>query len=315
MGETLKLKSRASKVYDIRQVDISQFLTGFTVDEARYRRDLERLLRRFGTKTEADVVSEGDSVIVSCSSTMQRYNKTSLPVVVGKGIFNPVVEAALVGMALGETKTVTVHGYDRRFPDYDVTLTVKKILHTVLPELTDATVASFGLEGISTVADLRAFCVGRQVETFILDDEAADMASAYVWQEIAKNSQVERDYDELCFQFEKAKRKMAEIDAMPKDGEEDAGITIEMLVQMYTNELDLAAVGQHMMEEDGVCLTEDDYVGQIDKLVEAYPGKTRDEIESEAPRLEFTIVRSAEYLARAIDEYVASEFKEHFTKE
>ena len=308
MSEKLQLKSRASKVYDFRQVDISQFLTGFAVDEELYAKDLDRVLRRFGRKEEAAVVSPGDTVTLSCASDLPRYNKKSLPVPVGRGLFSAVLEAELVGMAVGGTKTVSLDGCD-------VTLTVERIVHTVLPELSDENVASFGMEGISTVADLRKYCVGKQVETFVLEDEAADMASAYVWQEMAKRSRVERDYDELCYQFEKAKRKMAEIDAMPKDGEEDAGITVEMLVQMFTNELDLAAVGQRMMEDDGVCLTEDDYTYQIDKLVETYPGKTRAEIEGEAPRVEFTIVRSADYLAHAIDEYVASVFKEHFTKE
>ena len=36
MAETIKLKSRALEVYDFRQVDISQFITGFTVDEAEF---------------------------------------------------------------------------------------------------------------------------------------------------------------------------------------------------------------------------------------------------------------------------------------
>ena len=43
MAETIKLKSRAVEVYDFRQVDISQFITGFTVDEAQYQKDLDRV--------------------------------------------------------------------------------------------------------------------------------------------------------------------------------------------------------------------------------------------------------------------------------
>lgn len=59
---------------------------------------------------------------------------------------------------------------------------------TVLPELTDEIVASFQMEGISTVSDLRRYCVGKQVETFLLEDEVPDTASAFVWQEVAKTA-------------------------------------------------------------------------------------------------------------------------------
>ena len=48
MAETIKLKSKAVSIYDYHQVDISRFITGFSVDEAQYRKDLDRILRRFG---------------------------------------------------------------------------------------------------------------------------------------------------------------------------------------------------------------------------------------------------------------------------
>ena len=107
MAEKLLLKSRAVEIYDFRQVDISQFLTGFTVDEAQYQKDLERVLRRFGRREEAAFVSEGDTVTLTCASDLERYNKKHMPVQVGRGLLNAALEAAMIGMASGSEKTVS----------------------------------------------------------------------------------------------------------------------------------------------------------------------------------------------------------------
>ena len=313
MAEQIRLKSRAEEVYDFRQVDISQFLTGFTADEGLLQKDLDRILRRHGRKEEAAAVSEGDTVTVSCASELPRYNKKGMPVQIGKGLFNRELEQDMIGMGKGETKEFAVDGSK-------VTVTVDRIIHTVLPELSDEAVAGFGMEGITSTADLRRFCIGKQVETFVLEDENPDMASAYVWQELAKHSVVVRDPEEIAFAENKAEKKLAELSKMPgesedPDKESGLGIDLDMLRNMYFNELDLAAIGEKMMEEDGEALTMDDYAGHIGRLMEAYPNKSREELEQENTVLNYAIEKYADYLAHALDVYVAGKFKEHFTKE
>ena len=65
MAEAIKLKSKAVSIYDYHQVDISRFITGFSVDEAQYRKDLDRILRRFGRRESVSQVGSGDAVIVN----------------------------------------------------------------------------------------------------------------------------------------------------------------------------------------------------------------------------------------------------------
>ena len=321
MAEKLLLKSRAEEIYDFRQVDITPFLKGFVADEAQYRKDLERVLKRFGRKVEADAVSEGDTVTLSCVSELPRYNKRHMPVPVGKGLLNKGLEIAMVGMTAGETRSFEVEGQNVR-------VTVEKIIHTVLPELTDENVASFGMEGVSTVADLRKYCIGRQVEAFVLEDENPDMASAYVWQETAKHSRVIRDPEEVAAAERKAEKKLAELQSLSEQSSEEApdgadeseeeaegSIDPEMIRNMFVSEVDLAAIGQKMMEQDGVCVTRDDYDAYIGKLCEAYPDKTRSEIEEAHTLLDYTMTECSNYLAHAIDVLIASKFKEFFTKE
>lgn len=302
MAEELKLKSRAVEIYDFRQVDISDYITGFTVDESQLQKDLERVLRRFGRKEPAQRVSEGDTATLTCRSAAARYNKTGVTVLVGKGLFSRELEGQLVGMEQGETKTLTADGED-------VTVEISRITHTALPALTDENVASFGMEGVSTVADLRRYCIGRQVEAFLLEDENPDFASAFVWQEVAKHSRIDRDPNECARASERAEEKMREAAA---DG--SAEVDLEMFRNIFLTELDLAVIGADLMGREGKILTTGDYEKYIDKQVEAYPNRTRADLEREKSKETFAISRYADYLATAIDAYVTEAFKKALVK-
>lgn len=284
-------------------MDISEFVTGFTVDEEQYQKDLTRVLKRYGIKAEAETVASGDTVTVACISDLPRFNKAGIPVIVGKGVFDATLEATLIGMRKGETKTVETDGQA-------VTVTVERIVHTELPTLSDDTVASFGIEGIQTVKDLRRSLIGKQVESFILEDENADMASAYVWQEVAKNSVVERDPEEYAYIRKAAEKKVEGFDA-----EQTEGMDHEALVNLFVAELDLAAIGAGMMEAEGTYYSMDDYTAYIDRLVEAYPDKTRADVEAEHTVLDYAIEHYANFLAGAIDRTVAEKYKAILTKE
>ena len=306
MAETIKLKSRALEVYDFRQVDISQFITGFTVDETQYQKDLERVLRRYGRKEDAQRVCDGDTVTLNCSSEAERYNKNNVPVPVGKGLFSRELESRLIGMKKGEKKTLTADGKA-------VEVEIVRISHTVLPELTDENVAAFGMEGVATVDDLRRYCIAKQVDGFLLEDENPDMASAFVWQEVVKRSRIERDEQECARALERAKAKLAKLnEEMEDDGE--SGISQDMLNSMFLTELDLAAVGAELMARDGRKLTLDEYTAYIDKLTEAYPDRTRQQLERENGVETFALERYADYLAQTIDRYVAEAFKKALAK-
>jgi hypothetical protein len=319
MSEVLKIKSRAITVYDFDKADITEFVKGFTVDEEQYNKDLARVLKRYGAKAEAETVSDGDTVTLTCVSELSRFNKADVPVVVGKGVFDAGIEAELVGMNRGETKLFDKDGTE-------VSVTVLKIVHTTLPELTDANVASFGMEGVTTVRELRKSLVAKQIDGFILEDENADMASAYVWREVAMKSEVERDPEEYEFIRAKAEKKVAEVsqrfenepdEETDPDDEEEGGsvMNTEALINMFVAELDLAAIGAGMMEKAGRCLTMDDYSAYIDKLAEAYPEKARETIEKEHPALEYAVENYANYLAGLIDRYVADRFKAILTED
>ena len=322
MAERLELKTKALEIRDYHSIDISKFIYGFTVDEARYQKDLERILRRYGRKEDVAVVSEGDTVTLSCRSENPRFNKENVTVPVGKGLFSKDLEAGLIGLPVGEPRSLDLNGTA-------VTLTVTKAIRTVLPELTDEVVASFGMEGVSNVAELRRYCVGKQVDAFLLEAENPDQASAYVWQELAKTCRILRDPAEEASVRARAEKRLQELpaavtpeasDDAEEDPEAEAGEAIggfdrEQMLQIFLSELDLAAVGAALMERDGRALTVEDYEAYIAKLCEAYPDRSEAQIRAEHDPKAYAIEHYADYLAQTLDGYVAACFKEVLTKE
>lgn len=303
MAEPIQMKSKALEIYDHRKVDISRFITGFTLDEAQLQKDLDRVLRRYGRKEAARRVSEGDTVVLSCRSDAPKYQKENLTVPVGKGLFSRALEEQLIGLEADTEYTLSVEGQP-------VSLRISRITHTVLPELTDENVAAFGMEGVSTLAELRRWCIGRQVEGFLLEDENPDEAAAYVWQEVARRSRIQRDPEELALVSARADAK---VKALPDMGEE--GMDPEQLRQIFLYELDLAAVGAALMERDGKCLTSEDYEAYVARLKEACPEQTEAQLRQTHSQMDFAMEEYADYLAQTIDRYVASCFRDVLTRE
>ena len=322
MAERIELKSKALEIRDYHTIDISQFIYGFTVDEAQYQKDLERVLKRYGRKEEARTVSEGDTVTLCCRSENPRYQKDNVTVPVGRGLFSEVLEAQMIGLPVGETRVFDLDGTN-------VTLTVTKAVHTVLPELTDETVAAFGMDGVSNLAELRKYCIAKQVDAFLLEAENPDMASAYVWQELARNCRIQRDPSEEASIRARAEKRLQDmpvsfapeeaeaVEAAEEDEEieADGAFDQEQMLKIFLSELDLAAVGAELMARDGKELTVEDYEAYIAKLCEAYPDRSEAEIRADHGMEAYAIEHYADYLAQVLDGYVAACFKEVLTKE
>lgn len=319
MAESIRLKSRLREFFDFRSVDISEYIKGFETDEAQLEKDLNRVLKAHGRREDAKTVSEGDTVTLSCRSRLPRFNKTNLPVIIGRGLFDRDLEQAMVGAGVGETLTLKKDGTP-------VEIDLIKCTHTVLPELTDVNVKSFGIEGVETVSQLRCSCIAKQVEGFLLEDENPDMASAHVWQTVAQNIAIERDPEEEALMRVQAAKKLSEMQQTPiapvePDEEEDEEVEpaeplpADFFENMYLSQLDLAVVGEELMRKEGKSVTVEDYEAYIARLVEAYPTRTEAEIRAEHDSKDYAITEYADFSASAIDRYVGDCFKAAYAKE
>lgn len=320
MADYITLKSKALEIYDYRQADISQFLTGFTPDEKQLEKDMNRWLRRYGKTVSAEKLENGDNATISCRSEVPRYNKPSVNVPVGKGLFDRELEKQMLGMTPGESRPLYTG-------DTTVEVTLLSASRTVLPEKTDEAIAALGVEGVASLQELRILCLQRQIEGFLLEDENPDMAAAFIWQKVAKNSRFERDEEE-CRQMDvQAEKRLKavresyprEIQAAAEAGEEvsDASteeFTIDTFRQMYFTELDLAAVGQALLREENALLTKEDYEVRLQKLSDAHPDRSREQLMEQESAFLFAADYYADVLAQRIDAYVAQCYRDAFAK-
>lgn len=309
MAEYITLKSQALEVYDYHQTDISQFVTGFVPDEAQLEKDMQRQLRRYGKVVPVDCVENDDTAVLRCRSELPRFDRESVTLIVGKGLLDKELEQGILGMAPGQSRSLQVGGAA-------VEVELLSATRTQLPQRTDEAIAALGIEGIRTVNDLRLRCLQKQVEGFLLEDENPDMASAYIWQEVAKNSSFRRDPDEVALMERRAEKKLLDMqqrgDLEGEDGEN--GLNKDVFFRIYLTELDLATIGQELLRQEGTLLTQEDYEARIDKLREAYPERSRQRLMEEESAFDFACSYYADVLAQRIDAHVARIFRDTFAK-
>ncbi len=292
----MKLKSEAVKIADYRDYDISQYVGGFEVDEGLIEKDINRLLNKNGKRIEAQKVQKDDLVVLSCQSDEPKYNKKSITVSIGKGLFSKELEEKLIGLEVGKEYSIDVS-------DTMVTVRIEKITRVLLPKLTDETAALWGIEGVTDLKSLRKYCISKQIAAFLLDCEAADEASAYLWQQVSNNSVIYLDEGEKAEMLTKAARKISEI--FGQEGSEDDK---DLLEELFLTGLKSAVIGQKTAETENRLLTRDDYENYLHKMMDCQEGLTREQAEEKYPLLDYLIDEYGDINSKKIDEYVAECF-------
>lgn len=289
--ELLKLKSKVTELYDYAALDVSEFIPEFTVNEDKLEKDIQRQLAVRGTQVEADVVFGGDVVEISSESEMAKFNKPSVMINVGKGLFDKVLETALVGMKKGEKKKVAVAGGKT-----SANITVKRVIHTQLPKLSEP-----------ELKEIRKECINRQIDRLIDEDEDADMASAMLCQKVAENSEFVFDDAEKAWVEKMIEAKIADIDI------EDA--MKDFMRNIHFSTFKTAVIGCGMAEAAGDILTEEDYEKNIAGHMAYDETLTHEKAMEEYPKIQFMIDRYAGKYIEVIDRYIAEEFKKALNRE
>lgn len=148
------MRSKINKLADYRQV---RFNT--TVDlrcpEDELKKKLHALTRAGKEVIKPETIEKGDVVIAGVSSSLPRFNRPTVPVNVGSGMYSPELEAAFLGHRVGDVFTAQAEGAA-------VEVTVRSVTRTVYPEPTDELAAAYaagkdGMENVRTVEDYIAF--------------------------------------------------------------------------------------------------------------------------------------------------------------
>ena len=122
-------------------------------------RDLGNLCMQCKQLKEVPVVAEGDTVCLSLSSDVPKFDRSGLYLCVGAKLFDAALEATLPGKRVGED-------YTAQIGDAQVTVHIEKCLHTVVPEPSDELIAGQAIPGVATLEQYRSYTAKKYMDMY-----------------------------------------------------------------------------------------------------------------------------------------------------
>lgn len=313
MSQPLIFKSKLIKEYDPKQTDVSQFKIPLKVDQSLYERDLLNFRRRFALCEEASDVQKNDMATISCNSALPRFNKNSVTIRIGMGLFSRELEDQITGWKVGQSGTVTVK-------EQEVSVTVESAKREVLPEITDELALRCGDPNIKTAEDIFAYCKGKQFDEVL--EEPLDEAFTYLSRIVFEECEFDIDEEELTAARERMVSEFAghsaiagrNLDDVPdEEFEEMFSCTKEEITESMKMSgeyiLKAAVLGQVMLERAGKLYTEDDYENYINRCMNAN-GKSEEEVRSERTVFGFILDNYGDYCMNELEALALRKLKE-----
>lgn len=232
----LATKSRVLSAYDYRALDLSGVVPPFAPDEEALERALLNLRKRHAVPAEADTVEGDDFVTLRCASENRRFQKDSIVVRVGRGLFSRELEAGLLGLHKGGERQLTADGAP-------VTVRILEIRRLLLPPLTDENAALWNIDGAKTVEALKAALLARQREEFIRD--TAEGMTGEVLTLINERSSFSLDESDLA-------REMADAHVMLRDMLRSSGVDPDTATEAELREETGMSLEEHTAFLEGI---------------------------------------------------------------
>lgn len=306
-------KSKLLMDYDYHNVELASFCVPFEADEETLAESLLFVRKKYARLESVQVVESGDFVTLSCESEKAKFQKNSINVCVGKNLYSKELEEKLVGLSVGKTDEIEADGAV-------VTVTVKDIQRSVLPDITDEFVNTT-FETLATVSELKEWYINEQREEYI-KIMAAQAAEAIINEVIAKS--------DICLNEEErlAARKSGEEvlrEHWRFNGVELDSLTDEMAADMFgypsvsayinwfadlsERDISTAMLGYKLLVNGGHEFTHEEYEAELKKNAEEA------NMPMEALREKFTFQafvrqKSSEYYNETLEDYAYNYIKE-----
>lgn len=157
----------------IDSLDVSLIPDEGQIDEIM-KKSLTKSFLTLKTLSKEEKISKGDTVIFEIVSTITKFNKPKLMVVVGNGLYDKTVEENMIGMCTGDKKEISIN-------DTLVTFTILEVKRKDVPEISIDMVKAQNVENVETIEQYREHLekqlmdntifpmVGQMVENIIKD--------------------------------------------------------------------------------------------------------------------------------------------------
>ena len=290
--QQLKLRSEITKSCSFDSIDISAFVVPLKADEARYEQDIKKFCRKFAKKVKADDAAKDDMATISCESEDPKFQKKSITLRLGLGLYSKELEEKICGMKVGENKKVTAEGSA-------VTVALLSCERELIPPLTDDLALKCADPDIKTAEDIKEYCRFKQYEDIV--DERFDDAYSFFSKELLSKSEFSFKEDEIQASLSEAKKSMSPNAESNVRGEK---FDIDEFTQKLARSMLIAALfGQEMSS-----LTEADYEEYLEKTALASECST-EEVRMSEPVLEYLIFTYSDIFIEKTEKYVLKRLK------
>lgn len=305
--------SKVVEMYDYKDIDCMRYVDAFVFDEEQLQVSLEFLRKKYAYRIEVQTIEKGDFATLKCSSDVKKFQKDSISLNVGKNLYSKELEEQLLGLHVGECKTLVVN-------ENEVEVEVLKIERNELPELTDEFIDKTFIE-LSNYDDLIQWYKNDQKENYLLEQSKG--AAEAISGEVIKKSVFEIDVQEKNEARLSGKaiiEEMWEFNGMPLDTMSDEQ-AMEILgypsVQAYIDWfMDLneksfyeSLLGYELLSQLDQVPGQEQYEQTVLQYCEE-EGKTEEELKESFTFTAFMKQTCAEKYIRVIQEHVYEKLKE-----
>ena len=290
--QQLRLGSKITKSCPFDSIDISAFVVPLKADEARYEQDIKKFCRKFAKKVSAQDAAEDDMVTISCESENPKFQKKSITLRLGLGLYSKELEEEICGMKFGENKKVMAEGSA-------VTVTLLSSERELIPPLTDDLALKCADPDIKTAEDIKEYCRFKQYDDIV--EGRFDDAYSFFSKELLSQSEFSFTEEEKQAALSEAKKSMSPNAQSNVSGEE---FDIDEFTQKLAKSMLIAALfGQEM-----AAVTEADYEEYLEKTALASECSI-EEVQQAEPVMEYLIYAYSDIFIEKTEKYVMNRLK------
>lgn len=245
------MKGIVKKLCDIDGIAIPAEMLEVHVDDKQVEQAIRRLSLRYAKECPAEAAQKGDLVRCHAEAGDGRL------VLLYPGMALPgaeEAEEAALGKAAGDAIETTLCGKP-------VSLTVENILRRAPVEVTDALIASIGIEGVTTVAEYRVYLRNQMLADLRM--ERSKEITRYLMDEMIAGCEYEYDEAEMEQYIRSAEEEMA----MQPDLDE-LGYSPEELRQAIAGQAKQLWMAEAFCKAHGIAIDEADITMQADQMQE-----------------------------------------------
>ncbi|NMM64497.1 hypothetical protein HBE96_17930 [Clostridium sp. P21] len=311
-------KSKVLEIYDFRNVKITEELLKIEIDKSEIDNSLMLVAKKNAVSIDADdEVKKGDQVIVEMESSLDKFNRKNLPIVVGMGLFNKSFEDELLGMKKNEVKSTNVD-------ESSVTVKIMSIKRKVIPKVTNEMIKKLDIKGIGTIDEFKRNIYNEKVTEIKVDK--LQKICWMVLDEAIKKSKflvLEDDIEKLCdSELDRcraiAKKENLVFEEMTKEQMEARvpASTVEefreYLKKYYADELKSTLTAMKLAEEEKVIFDENKYDEYIKEEAKSHYKGDIEAAKAMNPFLRYISLQYSMYLYRKIEKYFETKFNCEF---